>query len=86
MTSLILGGGRLTKDSAIDLTVGIRLRKHLGDSITMENEVAVLYANDREKLKEAKQRFVNAYTLSEEKQPNRPVVYEIITKADLEQV
>lgn len=85
MTSLILGGGRLTKDSAIDLTVGIRLKKHLGDSITSEDEVAVLYANDMEKLKEAKQRFVNAYTLSEEKQPNRPVVYEIITKADLEQ-
>lgn len=84
MVSLILGGGRLTKDSAIDLTVGICLKKHLGDGITPEDEVAVLYANDMEKLKEAKQRFVNAYTLSEEKPPKHPVVYEIITKADLE--
>lgn len=84
MVSLILGGGRLTKDSAIDLTVGICLKKHLGDSIAPEDEVAVLYANDMEKLKEAKQRFVNAYTLSEEKPPKHSVVYEIITKADLE--
>lgn len=84
MVSLILGGGRLTKDSTIDLTVGICLKKHLGDSIGLEDEVAVLYANDMEKLKEAKQRFVNAYTLSEEKPPKHPVVYEIITKADLE--
>lgn len=84
MVSLILGGGRLTKDSAIDLTVGICLKKHLGDGITPEDEVAVLYANDMGKLKEAKRRFVNAYTLSEEKPPKHPVVYEIITKADLE--
>lgn len=84
MVSLILGGGRLTKDSVIDLTVGICLKKHLGDSITPEDEVAVLYANDMEKLQEAKRRFVNAYTLSEEKPPKHSVVYEIITKADLE--
>lgn len=83
MTSLVLGGGRQTKDSEIDLTVGIHLKKHLGDEITPEEEVAVLYANDEKRLQEAKQRFVKAYTLSEENEFKNQIVYEVITKSDL---
>lgn len=83
MTSLILGGGRKTKDSIIDLTVGIKLYKHLGERIGKEDEVAVLYANDTCKLKEAKERFIKAYTLSEKNIFSNKIVYEIITKKDL---
>lgn len=83
MASLALGGGRETKDSQIDLTVGIQLYKHLGDFIKENDKVAVLYANDIYKLEEAKKRFVNAYRLSEEKQFSNKIVYEIITKKDL---
>ena len=83
MTSLVLGGGRQTKDSEIDLTVGIHLKKHLGDRITSDDEVAVLYANDEKRLQEAKQRFVKAYTLSEENEFKNQIVYEVITKSDL---
>lgn len=83
MTSLVLGGGRQTKDSVIDLTVGIKLCKHLGDKITETDEVAVLYANDEGKLIEAEKRFVKAYTLSKENHFSNKIVYEIITKDDL---
>lgn len=83
MTSLILGGGRQTKDSVPDLTVGIYLKKHLGDLIKEEDEVAVLYANEAHKLEEAKKRFVNAYTVSEENHFSNKIIYEIITKKDL---
>lgn len=83
MTSLVLGGGRQTKDSEIDLTVGIQLNKHLGDKITPEDEVAVLYANDEKRLQEAKLRFVKAYTLSEQIDFKNQIVYEVITKSDL---
>ncbi len=78
MTSLVLGGGRLTKESAIDLTVGIRLKKHLGDRILPDETVAVLYGNDEERLLEAQKRFVRAYRLSENRPELRPVVYEVI--------
>lgn len=84
MTSLVLGGGRQTKDSVIDLTVGIRLCKHLGDKITENDEVAVLYANDEGKLAEAEKRFIKAYTLSKENDFSNKIVYEIITKDDLD--
>lgn len=83
MTSLVLGGGRQTKESKIDLTVGIRLKKHLGDCITPKDVVATLYANDKNKLQEAKKRFAGAYTLSKENHFNNQTVYEVITKADL---
>lgn len=78
MTSLVLGGGRLTKDSEIDLTVGIQLSKHLGDRILPDEPVAELYGNDEERLGEAQKRFVRAYTLSEQPPELRPVVYEVI--------
>ena len=80
MTSLVLGGGRETKDSEIDLTVGIRLSKHLGDAIVPDDCVATLYGNDEDTLTAAKKRFMGAYTLSEDKPELNPVVYEVITK------
>lgn len=84
MTSLILGGGRRTKDSKIDLTVGIQLYRHLGDRIQANDEIAVLYGNDKEKLEEAGKRFVNAYTLSQKNNFSNHTVYEVITKENLE--
>lgn len=79
LISMILGGGRQTKESEIDLTVGIILEKHLGDKITKSDIVATLYANDMDKLSEAKERFVHAYTLSKENIFNNNIVYEVIT-------
>ncbi len=83
MASLILGGGRETKDSTIDLTVGIRLQKHLSDPVAEDDCVAILYGNNPDKLVAAKQRFAQAYTLSEENHFDNRIVYEIITKNNL---
>lgn len=83
MASLLLGGGRETKESKIDLTVGIHLGRHLGDSIKKDDCVAILYGNDQERLRTAKQRFINAYTLSLEKPQKNPVIYEVITSESL---
>lgn len=83
MTSLVLGGGRETKESEIDLTVGIRLCKHLGDKICESDEIAVLYGNDESKLNTAFDRFVKAYTLSDINSFDNRIVYEVITKKDI---
>ena len=83
MSSLVLGGGRETKESVIDLTVGIKLCKHLGDVIQVSDEVALLYGNDENKLESAYQRFVHAYTLSKENTFNNQIVYEVITKENI---
>lgn len=80
MTSLLLGGGRLTKESSIDLSVGIELKKKLGDPVTKGEELAVLYANDTTKLSEAKKRFLEAYVIGKDKPAKNKYVYSIVTK------
>lgn len=80
MTSLVLGGGRETKESEIDLTVGILLNKHLGDSIGETDVVATLYANDETRLETAFQRFRKAYTVTETNTFSNEIIYEVITK------
>ena len=66
--SLILGGGRETKESTIDLSVGLILKKKLGDKVEKGESLAYIYSNSEEKTKLATERFIQAYTFSE-KQP-----------------
>ncbi|WP_312372377.1 pyrimidine-nucleoside phosphorylase [Lachnoclostridium sp.] len=80
MTSLILGGGRETKESEIDLTVGMKIHAKIGDEVTTETPIATLYANDPEKLSAAKERFLKAYTISNEKVKAPNHIHGIVTK------
>ena len=59
--SLLLGGGRETKESVIDLSVGLVLHKKVGDAVRTGEALATIYANDRNKLNAAKERFMQAY-------------------------
>ena len=65
MVSLILGGGRETKESKVDLSVGLILCKKCGDHVRKGEPLAILHANSREKLEEAKKRFLEAYRIEE---------------------
>ena len=65
MVSLILGGGRETKESKVDLSVGLILYKKCGDHVRKGEPLAILHANSREKLEEAKKRFLEAYRIEE---------------------
>lgn len=67
--SLILGGGRETKESEIDLSVGILLEKKVGDYVKIGEPLAYIHANDHEKLEVAKERFYKAYTIKEQEKP-----------------
>ena len=64
--SLLLGGGRETKESEIDLTVGVVLNKKRGDKVEAGDVLATIHANDEEKLAQAKKRLIDAYTIVEE--------------------
>ena len=78
MTSLILGGGRETKESEIDLSVGIRIVKHLGDRVSATEPFAYLYGNNPDKVAEAKKRLLGAYTISDSMIDKTPIVKDII--------
>lgn len=80
MTSLILGGGRETKDSIIDLSVGMKIYKKIGDKVDKSTTLATLYANDEKKLEAARERFLNAYSIGENEVKAPMHVYGIVTK------
>ncbi|MBO5237199.1 MAG: pyrimidine-nucleoside phosphorylase [Lachnospiraceae bacterium] len=81
MSSLVLGGGRETKESQIDLTVGIRLLKHLGDKVDDKEPFAYLYGNDKGKIEAARMRLLNAYSIQDEPVETQPVIKKIILEA-----
>ena len=76
--SLILGGGRETKDSIIDLSVGIELKKKTGDYVHKGETIAVLYANDENKCSQAMARLKSAYTIQLTKPLKRVMIKGII--------
>lgn len=80
MTSMILGGGRETKDSVIDLSVGIQLHKKIGDNVKQGDTLAILYANDECKLAQAKERLYKAYVFGDKKPESRKNIYALVTK------
>ena len=76
--SLMLGGGRETKESPIDLSVGLLLRKKVGDYVEKGEALAVLHGNDREKMKAAAKRFTDSYAFSPEPVAKRPLIKAVI--------
>lgn len=76
--SLILGGGRETKESEIDLSVGLVLHKKVGDKVEAGESLATIYANDVQKCKQAKERFLAAYTISKEEKICEPLIKQVI--------
>lgn len=76
--SLILGGGRETKESDIDLSVGLVINKKVGDYVQAGESLAVIHANDEEKCRAAKERFLQAYTFVQEKPARAPFIKGIV--------
>lgn len=71
--SLILGGGRETKDSKIDPTVGLVFSKKIADPVKKGDLLATIYGNDEEKVKQAVVHFKENYHIAEE-QPMKPAM------------
>ncbi len=76
--SLILGGGRETKESEIDLSVGLVLHKKKGDFVKKGESLATIHANDLEKLEAAKKRFLAAYSFEQNAICTEPLIRGII--------
>ena len=76
--SLLLGGGRETKESEIDLAVGLVLQKKHGDKVTCGEALAEIHANDLNKLAVAKERLLKAYTIVEEDVAKKTVIKKVI--------
>jgi len=79
-TSLILGGGRHTKDDVIDAAVGVVLAKKVGERVARGEVLAYVHGNDEAKANEARERLLSAYSFSDEP-PQPPVLIKKVFSA-----
>ncbi len=63
--SLVLGGGRQTKDSRIDLSVGLVLCRKVGDPVKAGEPLAMIHANEEGKAREARSRYLAACAIGD---------------------
>ena len=78
LSAMLLGAGRQTKEDVIDPAVGLWMKKRLGDSVKMGDELAVFYVNDETNLNEAILKFKNAIKIEAIKPEKTKLVYQIL--------
>ena len=78
MVSMHLGGGRATKESEIDLSVGVVLHKKVGDSVAAGESLATIHAADEVSARAAVQELAACYTITPEQPEHKPFIKAII--------
>ena len=74
-----LGAGRATKESEIDLAVGIVLNKKRGDAVKEGDIIAYVHSNKEELIERAKKNILNNYEIVENYKNDIPLIYEVIS-------
>lgn len=80
IAAMVLGGGRETKESDIDLSVGIRLNKKTGDKVAKGELLATVYANDEKKLQNSIKILRESYIIGTTATPKPVLIKQIITE------
>lgn len=79
VAAMKLGAGRETKESKIDLAVGIVLNKKVGDSIKKGEPILTIYSNT-ENIEEVRDLLYDSIKISQTKVSAPPLIHEIISK------
>lgn len=74
-----LGAGRATKESTIDLAVGLVLKKKIGDEVKKGESIVTIYSN-REDVEDVKEKLYESIKISKEKVTAPTLIYEVISK------
>ena len=78
LVSMHLGGGRVTKESDIDLSVGVFLHKKVGDRVERGESLGTIHASDPEKAQTAADMLRQCYTFSPDPVEKPPFIKGII--------
>lgn len=73
-----LGAGRATKESVIDLAVGLELRKKIGDEVKTGESLATIYSN-QEDIEDVKNKLYESIKISSEKVDAPTLIHTEIT-------
>lgn len=75
---MLLGGGRQTKESVIDSSVGFVLRKKVGDYVSQGESLGVMFANQEELAEQANPILKEAFSFSDKKVEETPLIKGIV--------
>ncbi|MBS4215788.1 pyrimidine-nucleoside phosphorylase [Neobacillus rhizophilus] len=77
--AMLLGAGRATKESVIDLAVGLVLRKKIGDQVNKGESLVTIYSNF-EDIKEVSEKLYENIKIASSKVEAPTLIYEEITE------
>lgn len=78
LATLSLGAGRETKESSIDLAVGIVLHKKVGQRVQENEPLATIYGNYGKKIHDAAEKLREAFSITDSPPQKRPLIIDII--------
>lgn len=78
LIAMELGAGRATKESKIDLAVGIVLNKKRGDKVTKGDILAYVYANDEAKGNKAVNDINTNYEITDAYKEDKKLIYDVV--------
>jgi len=84
-SAMLLGAGREKKESEIDLSVGIILKKKVGSKVNINQDLAEVYYNDSENLKEAKNKLFSSFVIGNKKPKKLPLILATISKKGIKE-
>ena len=79
IVAMELGAGRATKESEIDLAVGIVLGKKRGDKVEPGDVLAYIHSNDEKNIDKAKQGIKDNFEIVYDYKNDIPLIYEVIS-------
>lgn len=77
-SAVLLGAGREKKTDTIDYGTGIVLYKKTCDKVSIGDTIAILYAENDERLKNAEKLFNISFVIGDEKPEMKPLIYKTI--------
>jgi len=84
-SAMLLGAGREKKESEIDLSVGIILKKKVGSRVNVNEDLAEVYYNDSKKLKETKNKLFSSFVIGDKKPKKLPLIFATISKEGIKE-
>ena len=83
-TSVVLGAGRETKESAIDFSAGLILHKKYGDEVKEGDTLVTLYTSKESSLADAEKMYRDAIAIGDVQPAKEPLVYARVEKDKVE--
>lgn len=78
LIAMELGAGRATKESEIDLAVGIVLNKKIGEKVNKGDVLAYIHSNIEDKIEKARKSILENIVIEDNYDLNIPLIYDIV--------